>query len=121
MKVGISASSDKGWKAEVDSRFGRAPFFAIVDLDKMEIDIKENPATGSSHGAGVKAAQVMFDQGVEAVIAGNIGPKAFQGLQSGELKLYSFKNGNIKEAVEAFKKGTINELKESTTSSHSGI
>ncbi|MDI3546467.1 MAG: hypothetical protein PWR10_119 [Halanaerobiales bacterium] len=121
MKVAVTASNNNGLEAKVDSRFGRAPYFAIVDLDKMEAEFINNSATGAASGAGVMAAQTVVDQGVDALISGNFGPKAFSALKAANLKLYSFTGGTVREAVEAYKNGQLEELSNPTNRAHSGL
>jgi len=120
-KVAVSASDNKGLETEVDLRFGRAPYYAIVDTENMEIIFIENPATGAASGAGVRAAQLIADQKVEAIISGNFGPKAYSGLVAANLKLYSFTGGSIKEAIEALNKGQLQEITGPTNKAHSGL
>jgi predicted Fe-Mo cluster-binding NifX family protein len=121
MQIMITASSNEGLKAMVDTRFARAPYFAIVDSEKMEVEFLDNNATTAASGAGIVAAQAVADRGVDTVISGNFGPKAFSALRAGNLKLYSFTGGTIKEAVEAFKKGELKEINNSTSDAHYGL
>jgi predicted Fe-Mo cluster-binding NifX family protein len=121
MKIAITASDNNGFEAKVDSRFGRAPYFAIVDIDNMSIDFIDNPAVGAAGGAGVLAAQVVADQGVEGLISGNYGPKAFSGLTAANIKLYSFVEGTINKAIEELRADKLVELSQPTNDSHAGL
>ncbi len=121
MKIAVTASSDKGIEANVDSRFGRARYFAIVDVETMEVNFVENSASKAASGAGISAAQAVSEQGVDAVISGNFGPKAFSGLQAAQLKLYSIDGGTIKDAVEKLKEGALQELSDPTNNAHAGL
>jgi len=121
MQIMITASSNNGLDAMVDTRFARAPYFAIVDTEKMEVEFIDNNATTAASGAGIIAAQTVADRGVESVISGNYGPKAFSALSAGNFKLYSFSGGTIKDAVEAFKKGELKEISNSTSNAHYGL
>jgi len=121
MKIAITASNDKGLEANIDVRFGRAPYFAIVDTDTMEVNTLSNAGSGASHGAGVRAAQIIADQGVDGVISGNFGPKACSGLQTAGVRLYSFKNGTVNDAVDALKNNELDEISGPTSKSHSGL
>jgi len=51
MKICISASSDS-LDANVDSRFGRCPYFVIVDSETMEFNAILNDSINAAHGAG---------------------------------------------------------------------
>lgn len=125
MKLAVTASSDQGLKAKIDSRFGRAPYFIIVDVDTMKARVIDNSASNAASnaasGAGISAAQTVANEGVNGVISGNFGPKAFSGLKAGDLKLYSFPEGTVKEAINEFKKGTLEELSNPTSGAHAGL
>ena len=79
MKIAIS-STGSDLNSTVDERFGRCPFFAIAEIDNNEIkstEFVENTSANQMGGAGMTAAQAVADKGVNAVITGNMGPRAF--------------------------------------------
>lgn len=65
----------------MDERFGRCRYFAITDTETGEITFVPNDAIDDK-GAGVKAARTLLKQNVDAVIVGNVGPKAFEVLKT---------------------------------------
>mgnify|MGYP006280076243 CR=1 FL=1 len=121
MKIAITASGDSGFEAEVDSHFGRAQYFGIIDTETREIKFITNFARGETGGAGVKAAQVVADQKVDVLITGNLGPKAFSALQTTDINLYKFANGTIKKAVDDFNQGNLSQFSAPTNDAHSGL
>jgi len=110
MKIAI-ASSGKEMESKVDPRFGRCPYFLIVDPEKDDFQVLDNNAGKAFRGAGISAAQMIVDKGVQAVIAGNFGPKAVSVLNSGNLKIYSVAGMTIKQAVVKYKEGKLEEVK----------
>ena len=77
----IGASEDTS--APMDPRFGRAARFLIVDAESSKVlHSIANPAVDAEHGAGTGAATLMKEHGVDAVIAGRFGPKAFEALNA---------------------------------------
>ena len=114
MRIAISATGDS-LEAPVDFRFGRCPFFVIVDVENNEISKFEairNPAVGAFGGAGIQAAQLIANRGVNVVITGNIGPNAFSVLTQTGIKVVTGVGGiKVRDAVEMYMRG---ELKEST-------
>ena len=86
MKICVSASSNS-LDANVDSRFGRCPYFVIIDSETMEFDLVPNDSTNAAHGAGIQAAQTVVNKGVKVVITGNVGPNAFQVLSTTGIKV----------------------------------
>jgi len=120
MKICVS-STGKDLNAEVDQRFGRCQYFLIVDTETMNVKTISNESVMSSGGAGIQAAQIVTKEGVDSVITGNIGPNAFQILQAAGIKVFTGAEGTIKDAIESYKKGTLNETGSANVGSHSGI
>ncbi len=94
----------------VETRFARASTFAIVDVDSGSVEFVQNPAASAAGGAGPKAVQFLVDQGVEAVVAGQIGPNAQNALRSAGIKAYQAVGGTLKEVIEKFKAGELREI-----------
>ena len=111
MKVAVTAVAPN-IDAQQEPRFGRAPYFVIVETDTMEWEGVENPGASASGGAAIHAAQVLTGHGVEAVVcAGNYGPNAFDSLKAAGIKMYANPSGGaIREVVEAVKAGRLAEV-----------
>ena len=120
MKICISSSS-ASLDANVDSRFGRCPYFVIVDSETMEFNVVSNESTNAAHGAGIQAAQTVANMGVEAIITGNVGPNAFNVLAASGIKIITGASGSIKDAVEKYKNGQLKEVKNPTVGGHFGM
>ena len=67
MKIAVSASQPQ-LDAPIDPRFGRCPYFLIVDSDTMEFEVIENQGAMAGSGAGIQAAQLVANAGAEAVV-----------------------------------------------------
>ena len=107
-KIAIT-SEGPGLSDLVDPRFGRAAGFIIVDIDTMDTKYMDNGACQArSQGAGIQAAETIANAGVEAVLTGYVGPKAFQVLAAAGVKIAQDLDGKtVSEAVELFKKGEV--------------
>jgi predicted Fe-Mo cluster-binding NifX family protein len=83
-RIAISVThAGQGMDALMDGRFGRAEAFLVVDRESGEVvETIDNASVGASHGAGTAAANTMRSEGVEAVISGRFGPKAFDALRA---------------------------------------
>jgi len=114
MKIAIS-SAGRGIESEIDVRFGRCPYFVIVEIEnnkiKNEKTIENTAAQGMS--AGITAAQIVANEGVSAVITKNMGPRAYNVMQQLGIKVY-IASGKIKEAVQKFIEGKLEEMKVAT-------
>ena len=113
MKVIMPVKNDNGWEAELNPRFGRTPFFAVVNIEEEELEFIDNTAQNAPSGAGVEAAQIVADQKADLMFTPNVGPRAFTGLEKLHMKIY-LANGTIKEAIEAFKNDELEEVSEPT-------
>ena len=120
MKICVTASSGN-MDANVDPRFGRCPYFVIVDSETMEFTVVSNDSTNAAHGAGIQAAQTVANMGASVVITGNVGPNAFNVLSASGIKIVTGASGNIREAVEKYKSGQLQEVGNPTVGGHFGM
>lgn len=115
MKLCVSSTGkDKG--SRVDTSFGRAPFFLIIDMETMDIEAVNNTATTAGHGAGIAAAQIVSDAGVDAVVSGYVGPNAFSALRASGIKIFegATENDTVQEAIDRYARGEYLEKTAST-------
>jgi len=106
MKIAVT-SSGKTLDSQVDSRFGRAAYFIIVDTETKDFVVIENENVAAGGGAGISSAKTVIDAGAEAVLTGNCGPNAERTLSASGVKLYTGATGTVAEAVELFKTGKL--------------
>ena len=85
--------------SDVDPRFGRAPYFLIIDLDTMAYEALANDNIDTAHGAGIQAAQLIVGKNVSAVLTGQCGPKAQQVLQAAGIQIIQGVSGKAKDVV----------------------
>jgi predicted Fe-Mo cluster-binding NifX family protein len=120
MKICVSAASNS-LDAPVDPRFGRCPYFIIVDLETMQFEAIPNVASNAMGGAGIQAAQTIVGRGVKVLITGNIGPKAFQALSSAGIRIITGVYGTVREVVEKYRRGELKETSRPTVGGHFGM
>ena len=118
MKVIVTGSGGKLTDA-VDPRFGRASQFLLVDMNTGVMTAHDNAQNlNAAQGAGIQAAETVARLGAQAVITGNVGPKAFRVLAAAGIKVFLVKKGSIAEAIAQFKNGELSETKESNVEGH---
>ena len=120
MKVAIS-SSGKDLNSQLDPRFGRCPYFLVINPDDMSFEVFNNESSVLGGGAGIQSARFLASKGVDAVITGNCGPNAVQTLSAAGIELFVGQTGTVKEVVERFKKGDLRPTSEATVDSHFGM
>jgi predicted Fe-Mo cluster-binding NifX family protein len=107
MKAAITAQGSS-MDSPVDPRFGRARYFLVADTETGEFTAHDNSQNlNAVQGAGIQAAQNVTALGVEAVVTGHVGPKAFRTLQAAGIKVYVGASGSVADAVAALKAGRL--------------
>ena len=107
-KIAIS-SEGPTLEDAVDPRFGRAAGFIIIDPESNAFEYIDNGASQArAQGAGIEAAEKVLSAGVDAILTGYVGPKAFQVLAATGIRVaQDLDNMTVKEALERFRKGEI--------------
>lgn len=120
MRIAISATGTN-LDAEVDPRFGRCQYFIIADVETNKFEGIDNTSATSAGGAGISAAQMIVEKGVEAVLTGNCGPNAHQVLSSAGIKIVTGVSGKIKDVIEEYKLGTYSAAQQPNVADHYGM
>jgi predicted Fe-Mo cluster-binding NifX family protein len=97
-KICVSAKGPN-LDAEIDSKFGRASYFLIVDPKTLEFEARANPYSEAGHGAGIQSAQWVAGQAVSAVLTGQVGPNAQRVLESAGIRIISTEKCTVREAI----------------------
>jgi predicted Fe-Mo cluster-binding NifX family protein len=105
----------------MDPRFGRCPFFVIVDTESMSENSIANTNVDAASGAGIQAAQDIAREGASALITGNVGPNAMQTLTAANIDVYQYQGaGSVREVVEKFKRGELVKITGASVPGHAG-
>lgn len=110
MTLCVTAKGE-GIDAQAEERFGRAPYFVIVDEESGAATTISNAAAGGAGGVGIRSAQTMVDNGVKVLITGQVGGNANSALSAAGIAVYGYHaGGSVKDAVAAFKAGTLQRI-----------
>jgi len=120
MKIAVTATG-ASLDAQVDPRFGRCPWFLIVDTDTMAFEAIENPNLALGGGAGIQSGQLMAEKAVQFVLTGNCGPNAHRALSAAGIQIIVGCSGVVREVVEQFKAGGLNAAGAPNVASHFGM
>lgn len=100
MRIAITYENE-----EVFQHFGRTPYFKIYDIENNEVVSEELLFNnGRGHSA---LADILKDNGVEALICGGIGVGARARLEQAGISLYPGAHGNADEIMRSFLKGEL--------------
>jgi predicted Fe-Mo cluster-binding NifX family protein len=120
MKIAVTSTGPTLDDA-VEARFGRCPYFLIVEPETMEIESMQNPNISLGGGAGIQSAQLMASKGVSVVLTGNCGPNAFRTFGAAGIQVITGVSGQVREAVELFKAGNLTYSSAPSAQSHFGM
>lgn len=118
MKIAVTTQGND-LEAQVDSRFGRAPKFLLVDTETMNFDVALNSQSlDLAQGAGIQSAQNVLIHKPDVVLTGNCGPKAFRVLQAAGVKVVVGVKGRIADAIGDYLNGKYPEATEANVEGH---
>jgi predicted Fe-Mo cluster-binding NifX family protein len=105
-KPGLVCASARGrdLDAELDPRFGRAPYFLFIDPSTGETEAVANAQADAAHGAGIQSAQLVVGRRPVALITGQVGPNAARVLEAAGIKVFASSQRTVREALEAWKR-----------------
>lgn len=82
----------------------------------MAVDNTES--ANAPQGAGIHAGQVLTRLGVQAVLTGHVGPKAWNALQAANIRVFTLDGGTAEQAVQAFQANKLRELSQPDVRGH---
>ncbi len=107
MRVAVS-SKGKSLDDPVDLRFGRAPYFLLVETDAEDVQVVDNAQNVEAmQGAGIQAAQNVASLSPDYLITGHCGPKAFSVLRAAGIAVVVGFEGSVREAIDALREGRL--------------
>ena len=118
MKVAVT-SKGTTLDAEVDPRFGRAPYIIVVDSETFSFEVIDNSANVNAFkGAGIQAATAVSDKDAEVLMTGHCGPNAFTTLKAAGVKVVNNVTGTIEEAVKKHAQGEYTYAEDADVDGH---
>lgn len=107
MKLAVT-SEGNNLQSPLDPRFGRAKYFIVVDTETGVFSVADNHVNmNAAQGAGIQAGKQIAELGVEGLVTGHVGPKAFSTLQAAAVRIHTGASGTVGDAIEQFKTGKL--------------
>ncbi len=111
MRICITATGPD-LDSTIDPRFGRCNYFVILNEKGELIKSIKNQAATTMRGAGVQAAQIISDNNVSVLITGQIGPHAYETLQTAGIEIMTSPFGlTAQEAFNLYQNGQLNKVR----------
>lgn len=106
----LLGSDGNNLESPIAKRFGHANYFLLYNTETKSFEAFENIDAGHNH----ENLQQFLDKGVEVFIVGNIGPHAFDIINTSKSKVYLGRTMTVQEAINKFLKGELKLLTEPT-------
>ncbi len=120
MRIAVTAV-EPHLDAEVDPRFGRCPYFVVVETDNMSFEPIDNENQSLGQGAGIQSASLLAARGIQFVLTGNCGPNAHQTLTAANIGVVVGCSGTVRGVVEQFAAGQLQPVDTPNVPGHSGM
>lgn len=120
MKIAVTATGNT-LESSLDPRFGRCRFFLVVEIADLSFEPMVNPNVSRDSAAGIQAAQLLANTGIQFVITGNCGPNAYQTLTAAGIGVIVGCSGTVRSVIEEFKNGRYSTVQEPNVASHFGV
>ncbi len=113
MKICISSTGNTVEYSNIDTTIHRCAFFLIVDKETNSQKAIFNTIRESPNEIGAMVGQIVANEGIDAVITIDIGPRAFEIFERYGIKVYQAK-GKIEDALKQFDQGKLKETTKAT-------
>ena len=112
VRIVVPVSEDEGIKSRLSQHFGRAPFYAFIDLDEKKQVIDQGTIVNTSeHFGGVgRPPDRILQLKPAALVTYGLGPRALRIFQDAGVTVLRTEANNVKEVIKAYTKNELQEL-----------
>jgi predicted Fe-Mo cluster-binding NifX family protein len=112
-RIMIPVEDENGLEAQLAHHFGRAPYFAIVELnEKQQLSQVKTEPNRSEHmgGASGHSHESFLEVKPDIVVAYTMGPGALNTFKNAGVTVLQATSDTVKGNIESFKEGKLKEL-----------
>ena len=108
----IPVEDNSGLEAHVAQHFGRAPYFAVVEVDDKSkaVKIKTQPNTGEHIGGTGHPHENILALKPNVIIAFGMGPGGLSSFKNEGVTVLKAIDATVKDTINSFKAGKLSEL-----------
>ena len=106
----LLGSDGNNLESLIAKRFGHAEYFILYNTNSTTFEAFENLDEGHNHDN----LKEFLNKRVEAFIVGNIGPHAFEIINTPKSKVYLARKMSVQESIDKYQKGELKQLTEPT-------
>ncbi|MGD8506969.1 MAG: NifB/NifX family molybdenum-iron cluster-binding protein [Candidatus Bathyarchaeota archaeon] len=112
--------NEAGLNARLSEHFGRAPYFAVVDLDESgEVTSQKTVPNTSEHlGGSGKPPDRILELQPTALITYGMGPRALRIFQNARVAVLRSNANTVRDAIAAYNSNILEELTEGCRHAH---
>jgi predicted Fe-Mo cluster-binding NifX family protein len=116
----VPVSDNNGMNARIAEHFGRAPFYAIVALDKDgKVEKVETLENKSEHFGGEgHMHDHILERKPNAIITYGLGPRGLTGFQEAGVAVLKANADTVKDVIASYKDDKLQELTEGCHHAH---
>lgn len=111
MRLGIPVVAANGMASEVNEHFGMSEHFALLDVDGDNITKLDFVSDSPDLKEHKTPAQLLAEKGVNAVLAGGIGPHMIKELLDSGIRIFRGAAGTVEQVFEDYKAGMLTEVR----------
>ncbi|WXG43296.1 MAG: NifB/NifX family molybdenum-iron cluster-binding protein [Promethearchaeati archaeon SRVP18_Atabeyarchaeia-1] len=113
-RIVVPTVDENGLSAQLADHFGRAPYFAVIELgESNEVsNVRTVKNVGEHFGGGGHAHEAILQQKPSAVIVRGMGPRGLSSFQDAGVAVLRANANTVKEVIDAYKDDELQELTE---------
>lgn len=101
-------TSGSSLTAPLDPRFGRAAGFLVYEAATQSVaTIGNQQGRSAAQGAGIQAAETLVRAGVDTLVTGHCGPKAYKVLEAAGVAVFNCTCATVDEALNELVAGRL--------------
>jgi predicted Fe-Mo cluster-binding NifX family protein len=119
-RIVVPVADESGLNAQLAEHFGRAPYFAVVDLDESgEVsNVKTVPNVGEHCGGSGQAHDNILELKPNAIAVYGMGPRGLTTFQNAGVAVLKADGNTVREVIAAHKEDRLQELTEGCHQAH---
>lgn len=112
-KLMIPIEESNGENSIISDHFGRAPYFAVIEISDNNFKIIDMVKNVSEHfGGHGRAATSILEQKPDILIVKGMGPRALQIFNDNGIEVFSTEASIVKEAIKSYLDNRLTNLTE---------
>lgn len=112
-RVVIPVVDEEGFRSQLAEHFGRAPYFAIVDLeDGRVLKVEVVPNSGEHFGGTGHPHELILRLKPDAIIVYGMGPRGLSNFQNAGVAVLKANANTVEEVIAAYNNDKLQELTE---------